>query len=241
MIHVHQFPCLSDNYGYLVHDTESHETAAIDTPDATAYLREADQKGWRITQIWNTHWHADHAGGNARLKEATGAIVTGPGEVERIGAAPERIVDQGDVAMLGAVKARVLNVGGHTLGHIAYVFDEDRVAFVGDTIFALGCGRLFEGTPEQMWASFAKLTALPPETTLYCAHEYTQSNARFALHVEPDNDALKARSAEIDRLRAEGRATVPTSVSLELATNPFLRAGSAERFGALRRMKDSFQ
>ncbi|MBY0563495.1 MAG: hydroxyacylglutathione hydrolase [Hyphomonadaceae bacterium] len=253
MLQVHQFPCLADNYGFLIHDPESGAVATIDTPDADEILRQAAAKGWRITDIWNTHWHPDHAGGNAAIKAATGAVVTGPAEVERIGAAPDRVVVEGDVAALGALQARVLDVGGHTLGHIAYVFDQARVAFVGDAIFALGCGRLFEGTPQQMWASLTKIAALPDDATLYCAHEYTQSNARFALSVDAENAALQARAREIDAARAAGKPTVPMTLAQEKATNPFLRApllkgalGMAgatdwEAFGELRRRKDVFR
>ncbi len=253
MIAVRQFPCLSDNYGFLVHDPGSGETAAIDSPDADAYLRHAAEAGWQITQIWNTHWHPDHAGGNAKLKAETGAIVIGPAEVARIGQAPDRIVAQGDSVALGAASARVLDVGGHTMGHVAYVFDAETTAFVGDAIFALGCGRLFEGDPEQMWASLSRIAALPDDTLLYCAHEYTLANGRFALSVDRDNAALRARMADIERLRAENRPTVPTTLALEKDTNPFLRApalkaslGLSEEpdwvaFGALRRSKDSFR
>jgi len=253
MLQIHQFPCLSDNYGFLIHDEASGATAAIDTPDAEEIMRQADAKGWRITDIWNTHWHPDHAGGNAAIKAATGARVTGPAEVSRIGAAPDRVVDDGDVVELGVIKARVLNVGGHTLGHIAYVFDDQRVAFVGDAIFAMGCGRLFEGTPEQMWASLSKIAALPRETTLYCAHEYTESNARFAIYYDPINPDLQARVAEVKKLRAEGKPTVPMTLDIELKTNPFLRAPllkhsimkpdatDVEAFADLRARKDSFK
>ncbi|MBK8544362.1 MAG: hydroxyacylglutathione hydrolase [Caulobacteraceae bacterium] len=248
MLQIHQFPCLSDNYGFLIHDPATGATAAIDTPDAEEIMRQADAKGWRVTDIWNTHWHPDHAGGNAAIKENTGATVTGPAEVKRIGTAPDRVVDDGDRVKLGGIEARVLNVGGHTLGHIAYVFDADKVAFVGDALFALGCGRLFEGTPQQMWTSLQKLAALPDDATLYCAHEYTQSNARFALAVDPDNAALRTRSAEIDRLRAAGKPTVPMTLRLEKDTNPFLRAPAilpnvdpVEAFAALRKQKDEFK
>ena len=253
MLQIHQFPCLSDNYGLLVHEPESGATAAIDTPDAEEILRQAAAKGWRITNIWNTHWHPDHAGGNAAIKAATGATVTGPAEVERIGTAPDRIVGEGDVVQLGKAKARVLDVGGHTLGHVAFVFDADNIAFVGDALFALGCGRLFEGTPQQMWASLSKLAALPEQTTLYCANEYTQSNARFAVTVDAENAALAARVAEINRLRSEGKATVPMTLAQERATNPFLRApllkaalglpGAQdwEAFAEVRRRKDEFK
>lgn len=248
MLQIHQFPCLSDNYGFLIHDPATGATAAIDTPDAAEIMRQADATGWRITDIWNTHWHPDHAGGNAAIKAKTGAVVTGPSEVERIGAAADRIVDEGDRVQLGGIGARVLSVGGHTLGHIAYVFDADNVAFVGDALFALGCGRLFEGTPQQMWTSLQKLAALPDETTVYCAHEYTQSNARFALSIDPQNQALVTRAAEIDRLRAAGEPTVPMTLRIEKATNPFLRAPTLlpdvadwEAFASIRKQKDEFK
>lgn len=248
MLQIHQFPCLADNYGFLIHDPASGATAAIDTPDAEEILRQASAKGWAITDIWNTHWHPDHAGGNAAIKAATGAQVTGPAEVERIGQAPDRVVDEGDVVKLGAFEARVLNVGGHTLGHIAYVVDAANVAFVGDALFALGCGRLFEGTPQQMWASLQKLAALPDESTLYCAHEYTLANARFAASVDGDNGALKTRIGDIERLRAAGKPTVPMQLRDEKATNPFLRApllrphlADWEAFAEIRKAKDAFK
>lgn len=253
MLQIHQFPCLSDNYGFLVHEPESGATATIDTPDADEILRQADAKGWRISDVWNTHWHPDHAGGNAAIQRATGARITGPAEVERIGQAPDRIVREGDVVELGGAKARVLEVGGHTLGHIAYVVDAEQVAFVGDALFAMGCGRLFEGTAEQMWTSLQKIAALPRETTLYCAHEYTQANARFALSVDPDNAALRERAAEVQRLRAQNKPTVPMTLDIELRTNPFLRApllktklspanlSDVDAFADLRRRKDNFK
>lgn len=251
MLEVHQFPCLGDNYGYLLHDPDSGETACIDTPDGAEYLRQADAKGWRITQIWNTHWHPDHAGGNGTIVEATGATVIAPKEVEKL-AAIDRVVDDGDRVALGAYEARVIDVGGHTDGHIAYHLADAGMAFVGDSVFALGCGRMFEGTPQQFWASLERIKALPADTTLFCAHEYTQANARFALHADPDNAALHRYAEEIDRLRARGEPTVPMPLSRELETNPFLRAddvalrerwgGSAphETFAALRAAKDEF-
>ena len=253
MLQIHQFPCLSDNYGFLVHDPATGATATIDTPDADEILRQAAAKGWRISDIWNTHWHPDHAGGNAAIKAATAARVSGPGEVERIGTSPDRVVDEGDVLELGGAKAHVLNVGGHTLGHIAYVFDAEKVAFVGDAIFAMGCGRLFEGTPAQMWSSLSKIAALPAETTLYCAHEYTESNARFALSVDAANADLLARVEDVKRQRREGKPTVPMKLEQELRTNPFLRApdlkasiglpeaSDVDAFAELRRRKDSFK
>lgn len=251
MLEVHQFPCLSDNYGYLLHDPESGETAAIDTPDGAEYLRQAEAKGWRITQIWNTHWHPDHAGGNKTIVEATGATVTGPGEVEKI-APVDRVVGSGDTVTLGTFEAQVIDVGGHTSGHIAYHVPDAGLAFVGDSVFALGCGRMFEGTAEQFWASLERVKALPAETTLYCAHEYTQANAKFAVHADPDNAELQLYAKEIDERRARGEPTVPTTLSRELHTNPFLRAdeeslrnrwgGTAphETFAALRAAKDNF-
>ncbi|MGI9376312.1 MAG: hydroxyacylglutathione hydrolase [Tsuneonella suprasediminis] len=251
MIEIHQFACLSDNYGYLVHDPASGETACIDTPDAEACLSAAQERGWQITQIWNTHWHPDHAGGNEAIKAATNCVISGPGEVAKI-APLDRELHPGDTMMLGKHTARVIDVGGHTLNHIAYHFPEDGIAFVGDSVFALGCGRMFEGTPEQFWASLQRIRALPPETMLYCAHEYTQANARFALHADPDNAALRDYAAEIEARRARGEATIPTQLERELKNNPFLRADDeslrnrwggetpVETFAALRKAKDNF-
>ena len=252
-LQVHQFPCLSDNYGYLLHDPASGETACIDTPDAEVYLREADSKGWAISAIWNTHWHPDHAGGNAAIKAATGCTIVAPAiDAPKIEGVDRTLVD-GDVVRLGVHDAHAIDVGGHTMGHIAYHLPDAGIAFVGDSLFALGCGRMFEGTPPQFWASLSRLKALPAETTLYCAHEYTQANARFALHADPDNAALKDYAAEIDRRRADGQPTVPMGLARELATNPFLRADTPEMqarwggdtppetFAAIRAAKDGFK
>lgn len=240
MLTVHQFPCLADNYGFLARDAESGAVVAVDTPDADAILKEAAALGWIITDIWNTHWHPDHAGGNAKIVEATGARVTGPREVSRLAATPDVIVAGGETVRLGATTAQVIDVGGHTLGHVAFYAAADQTVFVGDSLFALGCGRLFEGTPEQMWASLQRLMVLPPQTLVYCAHEYTASNLSFALSVS-NTPALKARAEEIGALRAAGKPTVPTTLALELETNPFLQAGSAARFAALRAAKDGFR
>lgn len=227
MLYIHQFPCLNDNYGYLVHDDESGATAAIDTPDADKYLSEAAAKGWTITDIWNTHWHPDHAGGNAKIKTETGCQITGPeGEAEKIPGIDRR-VSGGDQVQLGAYEAVVMDVPGHTLGHIAFHIPGEAVAFVGDAVFALGCGRVFEGTPDMMWESLSRIKTLPEETTLYCAHEYTQANARFAETIETGNAALMDYITEIDAKRARGERTVPMKLSRELATNPFLRADDA--------------
>ncbi|MEE4538670.1 MAG: hydroxyacylglutathione hydrolase [Erythrobacter sp.] len=248
---VHQFPCLSDNYGFLLHDPESGETAAIDTPDGKEYLRQAEAKGWSITHIWNTHWHPDHAGGNSAIIEATGAKVVAPAEVEKLSAI-DRVVSHGDTVKLGEHSAQVVDVSGHTNGHIAFHLPDPGIAFVGDSVFALGCGRMFEGTPEQFWGSLSRIKAWPPETVLYCAHEYTAANAKFALHADPDNEKLREYSAEIDAKRARGEPTVPTTLSRELGTNPFLRADDPalrakwggeephETFAALRAGKDTF-
>jgi len=248
---VHQFPCLSDNYGFLIRDEATGLAACIDTPDADAILRELKATGWTLALIMNTHWHPDHAGGNAEIQAATGAKIVGPAEVRRI-APLDRELSGGDVVDLGETAFEVIEAGGHTLGHIAYFDAADSIAFVGDTLFALGCGRLFEGTAEQMWASLQRLAALPDETRVYCAHEYTASNARFALSVD-DAPALKARTDEIFAARARGEPTVPTTIALEKATNPFLRApalaarvGAAgkpdhEAFGAVRAAKDGFK
>jgi hydroxyacylglutathione hydrolase len=224
MLDIHKFPCLNDNYGYLVHEPTSGQTVAIDTPDAQKYLAEAAAKGWTITAIWNTHWHPDHAGGNLAIKEATGCEIIGPaGEAAKIPGL-DRAVKEGDVVDLGPLKARILDVPGHTLGHIAYVLEDADAAFVGDSVFALGCGRVFEGTMDMMWNSLSKIKALPPKTRLFCAHEYTESNARFAITIEPDNAALQDYVAWVKERRAEGLSTVPPVLEKELATNPFLRA-----------------
>ncbi|TAL36972.1 MAG: hydroxyacylglutathione hydrolase [Phenylobacterium sp.] len=248
---VHQFACLSDNYGFLIRDEASGQTACIDTPEAAAVLRELDDLGWELDFILNTHWHPDHAGGNADIKAMTGCTIVGPAEVTRI-APLDREVGGGDTVQLGETTFQVIESGGHTLGHIAYFDPADRVAFVGDTLFALGCGRLFEGTPEQMWDSLQRLAALPDDTRVYCAHEYTASNARFALSVD-DGAALKTRADEIFAARERGEWTVPTTIALEKATNPFLRAPvlaakvgaagkpDAQAFAAVRAAKDNFK
>lgn len=247
MLTVHQFACLSDNYGFLIRDEATGRTAAVDTPDADAIQRELRGLGWGLDLILNTHWHADHAGGNVALQAATGARVVGPAEVARLGPAPDRVVAAGDEVLLGETRFKVLDVGGHTLGHIAYWDNADRIAFVGDSIFALGCGRMFEGDPEQFWASLSRLAALPDETALYCAHEYTAANARFALSIDGD-PAVAARAAQVFGQRERGEPTVPTTVALEKATNPFLRApvlepslAPAAAFAKIRAAKDAFR
>jgi len=226
MLEVHMFPCLSDNYGYLVHDSETGVTATIDTPEVGLIEAALQEKGWKLTHILNTHHHYDHAGGNLELKEKYGCTIVGSkSDAARIPGIDVEVED-GDDYQFGAHRARVLDVSGHTIGHIAYHFAEDDLLFCGDALFALGCGRLFEGTPAQMWTSLQKLKAMPNATLVYCAHEYTQSNARFALSVEPQNQILVDRAAEIDQLRAAGKPTVPSTIGLEKETNPFLRPDS---------------
>ncbi len=227
IIEVHQFPCLMDNYGYLAHEPISGQTAAIDTPDPDRIMDECAQKGWTLDFIFNTHHHFDHAGGNLELKEKTGCQIFGPaGEADKIPGLDVPLKEN-DRVKLGKQEAVIFDVPGHTAGHIAYYFAAAGLIFVGDTLFALGCGRLFEGTPVQMWDSLQKLMRLPNETRVYCAHEYTQANARFALTVEPDNQELIRRAQQIDALRANNTPTVPTNIGLEKATNPFLRPMSA--------------
>lgn len=233
------FPCLNDNYGLLVRDGATGAVAAIDTPDAAAILEDLERSGWgRLDLILNTHWHPDHTQGNARLKEETGCEIVGPEEVRK--AAPiDRIVAGGHTVMLGETGLEVTDAPGHTLGHIVYRSTADAQAFVGDVLFNLGCGRLFEGTPEQMHASLQTLAAWPDETVVWCAHEYTASNARFALSVD-DRPEMRARAEEIFAMRERGEATVPTTVGMEKAFNPFVRAKDAAEFAARRAAKDVF-
>ena len=228
MLEVYQFPCLQDNYGFLIHDSATGATAAIDTPEVAPINRALADRGWQLTHILNTHHHFDHAGGNDALKAQWQCQVVGAAiDAERIPGIDLEVKD-GESLAFGSAQAEVLEVPGHTSGHIAYYFAEAQIAFVGDTLFALGCGRLFEGTPQQMNDSLNKLMALPDDTMVYCAHEYTEANAAFAATVEPDNPALQQRIQDIQRLREAGQPTVPTSIGLERATNPFVRADSSE-------------
>ena len=237
---VRQFACLSDNYGFLIRDEATGMVAAVDTPDAEAILTDLQASGWgRLDMILNTHWHPDHTGGNERLKAETGCEIVGPEEVRR--AAPlDRVGVDGDGVTLGATTFEVVLSPGHTLGHVIYRAVEDDLAFVGDTLFALGCGRLFEGTPEQMWDSLNRIAAWPETTTLYCAHEYTASNARFALSLD-DRPEMQAHAEAIFAARERGQPTVPTSVGAERRFNPFLRAADAADFAARRAAKDGFK
>lgn len=251
-LEIHQFPCLSDNYGVLIHDAKAGLTASIDAPDAAAVEKALAHKDWTLTHILTTHHHGDHTAGNAPLKAKYGCTIVGPrNEAARIPGI-DIAVGEGDTYQFGAFAARVLDTPGHTAGHISYWIPAASVAFVGDTLFAVGCGRLLEKGPDVMWPSLQKIMALPPETIIYCGHEYTAANAKFALTIEPENLALQERVSDIAALRAAGRPTLPTRLDLELATNPFLRPSSPaiqarlgmagrplwEIFGEIRARKD---
>ena len=233
-------PVLSDNYAWLVHDTDSGETMAIDPGEAAPLIAAADARGWRIGHVWTTHWHPDHTGGTAAMK-AQGATVTGPAAEAAKIPTLDIAVTEGDTVALGRHVAHVMTVPGHTQGHVAFHFADDGVIFTGDTLFAMGCGRLFEGTPADMFANMQRYAALPDATIVYCGHEYTQSNGRYALVAEPENTAIRNRMVEVDAARARGEATIPTTIGLERETNPFLRATSADQLGERRAAKDAFK
>ena len=226
-LEVHQIPVFDDNYIYLArYDDEGH-CAAIDPADPSATLAALDELGWKLTHILNTHHHPDHTGGNTTLKEATGCTIVGSvGEADKTPGIDQQ-VREGDIVTLGDVTARVIETPGHTLGHIAYWIESGDALFCGDTLFSMGCGRVFEGTPPQMWSSLVKLRNLPDSTRIYCAHEYTAANAAFSLSIEPDNTDLKARVAEVTALREQGKPTVPSLIGEEKKVNPFLRADVA--------------
>ena len=232
-----RIPVLSDNYAWLIHDDASGQTVALDPGEAQPLLDAAAARGWRIAAGWNTHWHPDHVAGNAGID----APVTAPGEEAAKIARVDHPIAEGDTVAIGNHRAEVWRVPGHTQGHVAFWFVDDSLVFTGDTLFAMGCGRLFEGTPADMFANMQRYAALPDDTVVYCGHEYTQSNGRYALVAEPDNAAIKARLAEVDRLRAAGEPTVPFTMGEERATNPFLRAASAAELGERRAAKDSFK
>ena len=248
------FSCLSDNYGYLIHDPKSSETVAVDTPAETAILQHLSDRGWELTQIWNTHWHPDHAGANQALKEKTGCYIRGPEEVRtRLSAPLDEIMTGGDRFSLGEYQIEVMAVPGHTLGHIAYHIPDAQMVFVGDSLFSMGCGRMFEGDPDMFWASLERLRALPNDTKIYCAHEYTQANLDFALSVDGDNTSLKEHGEWVHKMRSTGAPTIPTTIMLEKSINPFLRAAEpdmqkrmgregspVQTFAALRKLKDEF-
>jgi hydroxyacylglutathione hydrolase len=241
MLEIVAVAAFADNYLWLIHDPDGGETAVVDPGDPGPVLAEAEKRGWTINKILNTHWHPDHTGGNLAIKEATGAEIIGPaGENGRVPGL-DVALKEGDRISIGTHQAEVWEVPGHTIGHIAYIFHKDRVAFVGDTIFAMGCGRLFEGTPEQMHRSLGRLASLPEDARLYCAHEYTLANARFAAHAFPENKEIADRLRHIEKERSDARSTVPTTVGEERATNPFLLAEDVTQFAELRAEKDNFR
>ncbi|MCF6291937.1 MAG: hydroxyacylglutathione hydrolase [Robiginitomaculum sp.] len=254
MIEVVQLPCLSDNYGFLVHDPKTKTTISIDSPDAAVINKALEDRNWSLSAIWNTHHHFDHAGGNAALVERWNCKIIAPkGDAKFIPNA-DQLVSDGDEVFLGGVMAKVLHTPGHTMGHIIYVFENENIAFVGDTLFALGCGRLFEGGPKEMWPSLQKVMALAPQTMIYCAHEYTADNLRFAITIDPDNPELIARGREIKTKRENDQWTIPFTLAEDLATNPFLRAADPairkrlgmqdasdqQVFAEIRQRKDNF-
>ncbi len=235
------FTCLSDNFGVLIHDPESGQTASIDAPEEAPILEALERRGWTLTHIFVTHHHHDHVGGIAALKSRFNAQVLGPAREAGKIAGLDTLVDDGDTFDFGGRAIKVISTPGHTLGHVCYYIPSDGLLFAADTLFALGCGRVFEGTMADMWNSLNKLAALPDETLVYFGHEYTQSNARYAVTVEPDNEALIARAKEIDLKRAQGMFTAPTTIGLEKQTNPFLRASTDEQFAEIRTGKDNFR
>jgi len=227
-LEIELIPAFSDNYFFLLYDREDGVCGVVDPGDAAPVLDRLGERALTLTHILNTHHHSDHTGANLALKDKTGATIVGPrAEAARIPGIETELGD-GDTYAFGSHTAQIFDVPGHTAGHIAWWFEEEKAAFVGDTLFALGCGRLFEGSAAQMWASLSKLMALPDDTRVFCAHEYTQANARFAVTVEPHNEALLKRAAEIDAMRKQGLSTVPTTIGLERATNPFVRPQSAD-------------
>ena len=254
MLHICQIPVLTDNYIYLCRDAREGCGFVVDPALAEPVLEKAAELGWSIDYILNTHHHGDHVGGNLAIQAATECQIVGPAaDAPRIPGI-QRQVGQGDRVGIGDLQAQVFDVPGHTRGHIAYYFEEDKALFCGDTLFAMGCGRLFEGTPAQMWQSLSQFIGLPDETRVFCAHEYTQANGRFALSVEPQNSALQTRMRQVNAARAQGKPTVPSTIGLERATNPFLRPDSPDLqatigmdgtdlvdvFAKTRQMKDTF-
>ncbi|MFY9696620.1 MAG: hydroxyacylglutathione hydrolase [Xanthobacteraceae bacterium] len=227
-IETYLFPCLTDNFGVLIHDSASGTTASIDAPEAGPVEAALKKTGWRLSDILVTHHHADHTAGIGELKARHKCRVVAPrAEAERI-ADVDETVGEGDAVRVGALEGRVIETPGHTSGHISYFFPVDKLAFVGDTLFSIGCGRVIEGNPEMMWRSLLKLRALPDDTRFYCGHEYTEANIRFAKTIEPNNRALAARAEEVTRLLAAGEPTIPATIGAEKAANPFLRADAAE-------------
>ncbi len=225
---IYLFSCLTDNFGVLIHDPATGATASIDAPEAAPVEAALAKTGWRLTDILVTHHHGDHTAGIGELKAHHKCRVVAPrNEAARI-AHVDETAGEGDAVQVGALAGRVIDTPGHTAGHISYFFPADRLAFVGDTLFSIGCGRVIEGTPQMMWNSLLKLRALPDDTRFYCGHEYTDANIRFAKTIEPGNKALAARADEVAKLAAAGQPTIPATIGAEKAANPFLRADNAE-------------
>jgi hydroxyacylglutathione hydrolase len=241
MLEIIGVPVLTDNYVWVMHDAASGETVVVDPAAAEPVLRATAARGWQISQIWNTHWHSDHVSGNAEIKAATGCSIVAPDDSLHPIPDVDRTVGEGDGVNIGALEGQVLSTPGHTKVHVSYHVSKASVLFTGDTLFALGCGRLFEGTADEMFANMRRISSLPPQTAVYCAHEYTQSNGRFAMTVEPDNARLAERMSVIQEARARGRPTVPTTIEAELATNPFMRAANLMEFTSRRLAKDNFR
>lgn len=256
MLEITLLPALSDNYIYLLHDPVERQTAAVDPAEAGPVLQALQQRGWQLDYILNTHHHADHVGANLQLKAETGCRIAGAANDRNRIPGIDLPLNDGDRLQLGAENIEIIATPGHTLGHIVYHCPDSQALFCGDTLFSLGCGRLFEGSAEQMWQSLQRLKALPPPTRVYCAHEYTQANARFAISVETDNPQLQQRIEQVAALRSQNQPSLPSTIELELATNPFLREHSAEIrqhlgldlqtpatevFRCLRLLKDSFR
>jgi len=251
---IRTFTCLTDNFGFLIHDPATKATASIDAPEAGPIIQALEREGWQLTDILITHHHHDHVGGVAELKQKYGCRVVAPQDKTTKIANVDQRVGNGDVVKVGSLLARVLETPGHTLDHISYVFDTEKALFAADTLFSIGCGRVAEGNHPMMWDSLLKLRALPDDFNLYCGHEYTAANIKFALTVEPDNSALQARAAEVTRLRADNKSTIPVSLGEEKRANVFLRsddpavaaklhmkgAAAAAVFGELRERKNKF-
>ena len=240
MLEVTAVPVLTDNYVWLIHNGDTDETAAVDPSIADPVLEAVATKGWSLTQVLNTHWHPDHTGGNAGIQAATGAPITAPAEAEKVSKV-DRIVREGDPVTVAGAKAVVWEIPAHTAGHIAYYFEDEGMIFVGDTMFAMGCGRLFEGTAQQMYSNLQRIAALPENVRIYCGHEYTLGNGRFAAHAEPGNAEIARRLRDVEAMRERGEITLPSTVAEERATNPFVRASDWQEFARLRSAKDSFR